>query len=251
MDVKGIKQLIDKLNGHSAKALEAAAGFSGSRTHYEVLPEHLLIKLMEEGANGDLDRIFHFFNIDQDQIWQVLLEHLTTQPAGSKSKPVFSRRLYEWLEKSWLSSNMNYGGDWISGVSLVDALIEIAPFSPVLALPDLIDKIDIRFLRENHNKICQGSCERFSDKDDTLNTTEQKSTSPTESGDALADFCDDLTAKASRGEIDPVLGRNDEIRMMIDVLCRRRKNNPIMVGEPGTRTFMPARSAGELIAFLA
>ncbi|QBG34908.1 type VI secretion system ATPase TssH [Litorilituus sediminis] len=233
MDVKGIKQLIDKLNGHSAKALEAAAGFSASRTHFEVLPEHLLIKLMEEGSNGDLERIFHFFNIDQDQIWQVLLDHLNTQPAGSKSKPVFSRRLYEWLEKSWLSSNMNYGGDWISGVSLVDALLEIAPFSPVLALPDLIEKIDIRFLRENHHKICQGSSERFSDKANTLTTTEQKSTTSTETGDALADFCDDLTAKARRGAIDPVLGRNDEIRMMIDVLCRRRKNNPIMVGEPG------------------
>ncbi|REL26645.1 type VI secretion system ATPase TssH [Thalassotalea euphylliae] len=235
MDVKGIKQLIDKLNGHTASALEAAAGFAASRSHYEVLPEHLLIKLMEEGANGDLERVFHFFNIDQDQVWQALLAHLNTQPAGSKSKPVFSRRLYEWLEKSWLSSNMNYGGDWISGVTLVDALAEIAPFSPVLALPELLEKLDTRFLRENHNKICEGSCERF-----TVQKTAPKSHSNSsneaakvETGDALADFCDDLTAKAERGEIDPVLGRNDEIRMMIDVLCRRRKNNPIMVGEPG------------------
>jgi len=98
MDVQGIKQLIDKLNGHTASALENAAGFSSSRTHFEVLPEHLLIKLMEEGANGDLERIFHFFGVNQDDIWQALLAHLTTQPAGSKSKPVFSRRLYEWLE---------------------------------------------------------------------------------------------------------------------------------------------------------
>ena len=229
MDVKGIKQLIDKLNGHTASALEAAAGFAASRSHYEVLPEHLLIKLMEEGANGDLERVFHFFNIDQDEIWQALLAHLNTQPAGSKSKPVFSRRLYEWLEKSWLSSNMNYGGDWISGVTLVDALTEIAPFSPVLILPELLEKLDPRFLRENHNKICEGSCERYSASAPSSNSI--KAEAKAETGDALADFCDDLTAKAERGEIDPVLGRNDEIRMMIDVLCRRRKNNPIMVGE--------------------
>ncbi|MCP4321579.1 MAG: type VI secretion system ATPase TssH [Alteromonadales bacterium] len=234
MDVKGIKQLIDKLNGHTASALENAAGFSSSRTHFEVVPEHLLIKLMEEGANGDLERIFHFFGVNQDEIWQALLAHLTTQPAGSKSKPVFSRRLYEWLEKSWLSSNMNYGGDWITGVSLVDALVDLAPLSPVLALPELIAKIDTHFLRENHEKICAGSCERLTTKQVEPNhDVSTKSASSPQTGQALQDFCDDLTGKAERGEIDPVLGRNDEIRMMVDVLCRRRKNNPIMVGEPG------------------
>ena len=233
MDVKGIKQLIDKLNGHTATALENAAGFSSSRTHFEVLPEHLLIKLMEEGANGDLERIFHFFDVDQDAIWQALLAHLTTQPAGSKSKPVFSRRLYEWLEKSWLSSNMNYGGDWISGVALVDALVEISPFSPVLVLPELIEKIDLRFLRENQHKICAGSCERFAAKPAADKTAESANDTQAQTGQALQDFCEDLTAKAEQGKIDPVLGRNDEIRMMVDVLCRRRKNNPIMVGEPG------------------
>ncbi len=233
MDVKGIKQLIDKLNGHTAAALESAAGFSSSRTHFEVVPEHFLIKLMEEGANGDLERVFHFFGIDQDEIWHALLAHLTTQPAGSKSKPVFSRRLYEWLEKSWLSSNMNYGGDWISGVSLVDALVDMAPLSPVLALPELIAKIDTHFLRENHQKICEGSCERLTTKPSESSKTNSPVANTQQTGQALQDFCDDLTGKAERGEIDPVLGRNDEIRMMVDVLCRRRKNNPIMVGEPG------------------
>jgi type VI secretion system protein VasG len=233
MDVKGIKQLIDKLNGHTASALENAAGFSSSRTHFEVVPEHFLIKLMEEGANGDLERIFHFFGVNQDEIWHALLAHLTTQPAGSKSKPVFSRRLYEWLEKSWLSSNMNYSGDWISGVSLVDALVDMAPLSPVLELPELIAKIDTHFLRENHEKICAGSCERITVKQEEQSSKSSSAESTQQTGQALQDFCDDLTGKAERGEIDPVLGRNDEIRMMVDVLCRRRKNNPIMVGEPG------------------
>ncbi|NTS77915.1 type VI secretion system ATPase TssH [Catenovulum sp. SM1970] len=232
MDVKGIKQLIDKLNGHTATALESAAGFSASRTHFEVLPEHLLIKLLEEGAQGDIDRIFHFFQVDADAIWQALLNHLNTQPAGSQSKPGFSRRLYEWLEKSWLAANMHYKNDWITGVALIDALIELAPFSPVLSLANLLEKVDVRFLRENHQKICKGSSERFEStvNQQTQTKTEQASES---TGQALNDFCDDLTAKAEAGGIDPVLGRNDEIRMMIDVLCRRRKNNPIMVGDPG------------------
>jgi len=234
MDVKGIKQLIDKLNGHTASALEQAAGFASSRSHFEVLPEHLLIKLMEEGANGDLERIFHFFEVDQDAIWQALLEQLNTQPAGSQSKPVFSRRLYEWLEKSWISANMHYQNDWITGIALIDALVEIAPLSPVLLLPQLLEKVDLHFLRNNQEKICQGSCERFNAATKSNEKQQHNKTNNTEQpGSALDDFCEDITTKAEQGKIDPVLGRNDEIRMMIDVLCRRRKNNPIMVGEPG------------------
>ncbi|WP_199612003.1 type VI secretion system ATPase TssH [Flocculibacter collagenilyticus] len=235
MDVHGIKQLIDKLNGHSATALEAAASFASSRSHYEVLPEHLLIKLMEEGANGDLERIFHFFEVNQDAVWQLILQHLNTQPAGSKSKPVFSRRLYDWLEKTWLAANLYYDGDWITGVALVDTLIDLAALSPVLGLSELLSKIDQRFLRENQEKICKGSCERFSNaKESSANQLSSTHANHQQSqGSALADFCEDLTEKAAQGKIDPVLGRNDEIRMMVDVLCRRRKNNPILVGEPG------------------
>ena len=148
MDAKGIKQLIDKLNGHTATALESAAGFASSRSHYEVLPEHLLIKLMEEGSNGDLEHIFHFFNINQDAVWHELLDFLNRQPAGNQSKPVFSRRLYEWLERAWLSANVQHKSDWITGAALIDALTELLPYSPVLQLPALLEKIDARFMHK-------------------------------------------------------------------------------------------------------
>ncbi len=230
MDVKGIKQLIDKLNTHTATALEAAAGFAASRSHFEVLPEHLLIKLMEEGANGDLEQIFNFFQIDQDAVWHQLLEFLNAQPSGSQSKPVFSRRLYEWLEKSWVCANMQHQGEWITGAALIDSLQELLPFSQALGLAGLFDKLDVHFLRENLDKICGNSCERTTVK---TASGEKKLAQTQGEGQALADFCEDLTSKAEQGAIDPVLGRNDEIRMMIDVLCRRRKNNPILVGEPG------------------
>ncbi|MDN3380872.1 MULTISPECIES: type VI secretion system ATPase TssH [unclassified Pseudoalteromonas] len=231
MDAKGIKQLIDKLNGHTATALESAAGFASSRSHFEVLPEHLLIKLMEEGSNGDLEQIFHFFNVNQDAVWHELLDFLNRQPAGNQSKPVFSRRLYEWLERAWLSANVQHKSDWINGAALIDALTELLPYSPVLQLPALLDKIDARFLAENLDKICQNSSERLNPAAKAQQQVNGKTQS--ESGSALDEYCEDLTDKASQGKIDPVLGRNDEIRMMVDVLCRRRKNNPILVGEPG------------------
>ena len=230
MDAKGIKQLIDKLNGHTATALESAAGFASSRSHFEVLPEHLLIKLMEEGSNGDLEQIFHFFNINQDAVWHELLDFLNRQPAGNQSKPVFSRRLYEWLERAWLSANVQHKSDWINGAALVDSLMELLPYSPVLQLSALLEKIDSRFLAENLDKICQNSSERLNPQ---AKTAQQAQNSSQSEGSALDEYCEDLTGKAKQGKIDPVLGRNDEIRMMVDVLCRRRKNNPILVGDPG------------------
>ncbi len=231
MDAKGIKQLIDKLNTHTATALEAAAGFATSRGHYEVLPEHLLIKLMEEGSRGDLDCIFEFFNLDQDAIWHDTLTFLSEQNSVNQSKPVFSRRLYEWLERAWLSANVKHQSDWITGAALVDAFIELVPLSPATQLAAHFSKLDGHFLAEKVDKICQDSSERKQAKPNAERAMPTHDTQQT--GQALNDYCDDLTAKAQRGDIDPVLGRNDEIRMAIDVLCRRRKNNPILVGEPG------------------
>ena len=126
-----------------------------------MLPEHLLIKLMEEGSNGDLEHIFHFFNINQDAVWHELLDFLNRQPAGNQSKPVFSRRLYEWLERAWLSANVQHKSDWITGAALIDALTELLPYSPVLQLPALLEKIDARFMAENLDKLCQNSSERL------------------------------------------------------------------------------------------
>ncbi|KAF7769667.1 type VI secretion system protein VasG [Pseudoalteromonas citrea] len=250
MDAKGIKQLIDKLNGHTAAALESAAGFASSRSHFEVLPEHLLIKLMEEGSNGDLERIFHYFGIDQDALWHQALEFLARQSAGNQSKPVLSRRLYELLEKSWLVSNVKHQSEWITGAALLDALVELQPYSPAVALAPLLDKLDKAFLAEHVDKICEGSCERFTQTTGPHSVTKRADKQTQQAnGSALTEFCEDLTTKAEQGDIDPVLGRNDEIRMLIDVLCRRRKNNPILVGDPGVgKTAVVEGLASRIIA---
>ena len=127
---------------------------------------------------------------------------------------------------------MQHKSDWITGAALIDALTELLPYSPVLQLPALLEKIDARFMAENLDKLCQNSSERLNPQakqSAPQNATDKQSGQ----GGALDEYCEDLTEKAKQGKIDPVLGRNDEIRMMVDVLCRRRKNNPILVGEPG------------------
>ncbi|KID56056.1 ATPase [Pseudoalteromonas luteoviolacea] len=234
MDATGIKQLIDKLNAHTASALEAAAGFAASRQHYEVLPEHLLLKLMEDHHEGDVAKILPFFEIDQDTLWHEALGFINQQDAANQGKPVFSRRLYELLERAWLTANVKHCSEWITGAALLDAFKDLVPFSPAFGLARELDKLDIHFLKDNLDKICKGSTERmaFQPVDTGRASTLQQNGQDTEQT-ALDSFCEDLTAKAASGGIDPVLGRSEEIRLAIDVLCRRRKNNPIFVGDPG------------------
>lgn len=234
MDATGIKQLIDKLNAHTASALEAAAGFAASRQHYEVLPEHLLLKLMEDHHEGDVAKILPFFEIDQDTLWHEALNFINQQDAANQGKPVFSRRLYELLERAWLTANVKHRSEWITGAALLDAFKDLVPFSPAFGLARELDKLDIHFLKDNLDKICKGSTERmaFQPVDMGRASTLQQNGQDAEQT-ALDSFCEDLTAKAASGGIDPVLGRSEEIRLAIDVLCRRRKNNPIFVGDPG------------------
>ena len=241
---------MEKLNDYCARALENAASFAGTRTHYEVTLDHFVIKLMEEGGS-DFDRALAHFEVDQDQLWAEILEHMTTFNSNNQGKPGFSPVLFQWLEKAYIASSLHYGMDQIRSISLLDALIEMSPTLPGLAY-QVLDNIPLDMLRKNYEAIIDGSVEAESYTPPVLkmpNTGKKGATKQTVAGktakaglapsvaqageSALARFTEDVTAKAAAGKIDPVLGRDDEIRLMIDILSRRRKNNPILVGEPG------------------
>lgn len=249
MNNKHVKTLLEKLNDYCARALENAASFASTRTHYEVTLDHFVIKLMEEGGS-DFDRALTHFEIDQDQLWQEILEHMATFNANNQGKPGFSPVLFQWLEKAYIASSLHYEMEQIRSISLLDALIEMSPTLPGSAY-QVLDNIPLDMLRKNYEAIIDGSVEAESYVPPVLQMpgTENKATAKTEKGkttklgtaapaaqqsdSALARFTEDVTAKAAEGRIDPVLGRDDEIRLMIDILSRRRKNNPILVGEPG------------------
>ncbi len=251
MNNKHVKTLLEKLNDYCARALENAASFASTRTHYEVTLDHFVIKLMEEGGS-DFDRALTHFEIDQDQLWQEILEHMATFNSNNQGKPGFSPVLFQWLEKAYIASSLHYEMEQIRSISLLDALIEISPTLPGSAY-QVLDNIPLDILRKNYEAIIDGSVEAESYVPPVLQMpgTENKTTTKTAKGKttkvgaaapspaaqqgdpALARFTEDVTAKAAEGRIDPVLGRDDEIRLMIDILSRRRKNNPILVGEPG------------------
>jgi len=221
-----LKIIVEKLNDFNVNALEAGIAFSSSRRHYEVAIEHVLIKILEEGE-GDFVIMARHFELDQDALWQVALDNLARQSAGNQGKPGFSMLLFKWLEQALLANALHYRHEKIRSVALLDALIELSPQLPG-DFAKILELITVHTLRSKHQELLVNSCENNVTINAKKNSLELK---PTDT--ALSQFANNLTAKAAEGKIDPAFGREKEIEQMIDVLSRRRKNNPILVGEPG------------------
>ncbi len=236
MKNRPIRELLERLDAHCSQAFEEAAAFAGTRSHYEVTIEHVLIKLLESGG-GDLDRILRHFGVDLDAFWQGLLANLGRLRANNPGKPALSPLLLEWLERAWLAASLHYGIDSLRSLPLLDALIEMAPMLPGEAWTEL-ERIDTERLHAAAAELIAGSVEGplpgATASSAAADASPPSSPVAAPAGDsALARFTEDIVAKAANGEIDPVLGRDEEVRLMIDILSRRRKNNPILVGDPG------------------
>ncbi len=222
-----IKTLLHRLHPLCLKVLEDAAGLCVSRTHYEVGVEHFIAKLLEE-AQDDFVLILKQFDLDPGRLRKALEQALEDYQTGNAGRPVFSPRLLEWFQEAWLISSIDLNEKHIRSGGLLMALLTRPGQFAVGNYADLLDKISLERLKEQFWQITKGSVEESSPEAPAAGE-EQASGEQT----ALARFCEDFTAKAASGQIDPVFGRDREIRQMVDILARRRKNNPIVVGEAG------------------
>ena len=235
MSPQKLKALLDKLNPYCIENLENAAGFAGTRGHYEVTIEHLLIKLLEQGE-GDLEILLRHFSVNLDSFWQALLDQLERLRSDNQSKPAFSLQLAGWFEKAWTITSLRSEETAIRSGILFEALLEMAPLLPGTAWTMIshITQEQVISCYPELNKIsCEGPQPVPQNGEQNPSVQATNNTATTGGTPNLDAYTDDFTARARQGNIDPVLGRNDEIRQMIDILTRRRKNNPILVGEPG------------------
>jgi type VI secretion system protein VasG len=238
--------LLRRLNPYCARAMEGAASLCQTRTHAEILPEHWLLKLLEQGE-GDLTVLARRYEWDMDAIWQDLLDWLDKQPRSVRQRPQLSDTIQTLMQGAWLIASLN-GEEQIRSQHLLMALVEKQNLVrcdglwPLLTLgqsqlerlrPLLDAQSDERPELQQEAELAQshgGEVEFVGRpigvdvKGGELNPALQN---------ALDKFTLDVTAKAKEGKIDPVFGRDTEIRQMVDILSRRRKNNPILVGEPG------------------
>jgi len=225
-----IKSLFSKLNDPSTNVLHNAVGLCVSRTNYEITVEQFLLKSLEE-TSGDIQVILRHFEIDPTRLTSGLTDALEDQKAGNPGKPTFSPLLMELFEKAWMITSIDLGGRRIRTGAVLMAFLTKPTFFGGGRYVDLLKNINTETLQKNFWKITEGSTEQESAGPADAGAGEG---APAASGDGyLAKYCEDFTAKAASGDIDPVFGREEEIHQIIDVLARRRKNNPILVGEPG------------------
>jgi type VI secretion system protein VasG len=247
MTNRDLSPFLRRLNDHCAQALADAASLCETRAHRDIEIEHWLIKLLELG-DGDLVTIVRRYELDVDSIWNGLLSAIDRLPHDLRGKPALSHRLGTLLEAAWMRASLEEGPPAIRSAHLLAALVETPS---LLRAPDAwallsvsatqierlkpeLDRVSIEATATVSERVVseQGEPNRQAERETVDVTPDRKIAGPPES-EALRRFTIDITQKARDGRIDPVFGRDVEIRQMVDILARRRKNNPILVGEPG------------------
>ena len=233
MITKDVKKLLEKLSEHMVRALEGAAGFCITRTHYEVSVEHLLIKLLEDGG-GDIPLVLSHFEIDKGKVWEQLNRTLEGFRTGNAGRPAFSPTLLELIESAWVAATVHHGQNRIRSGAFFEVLLEEDSFR-LGEYMDTLSEIPREEFRKDFGNIVAGSVEEAQVQSMAPSVRgEGAGVMPQPEGDTALDrFTLDVTGRARAGEIDPARGRDEEMRQIIDILSRRRKNNPILVGEAG------------------
>ncbi|PQQ28743.1 type VI secretion system ATPase TssH, partial [Photorhabdus luminescens] len=220
--------LVNRLNPMTRHALEAAAAQCVSQQQPEITVSQLLLQMINTPLS-DVRAIFNQAEVDSDLLKEQLDQVIPHHQAMVQAYPSFSPMLVEWLQDSWLlaSTEMQHQ-ELRSGVMLMTLL-----FSPLRYLTPqsarLLSGINRELLRQNFAQWTAGSAEQPVVENDQNGQGKAAANSDS----LLARFTQNMTEQARQGKLDPVLCRDREIDLMIDILCRRRKNNPIVVGEAG------------------
>ena len=226
-----VKAIVSRLNPTCTRALERAAGMSVSRQHHEITVEHMLYSLVED-PYSDVQSILRHYGVEPGRLQKALLQTLDRLRTGNTGRPVFSPTLIEWCKDAWLAGSLLHRDTSIRSGHLVHVMLDSGMRFSGGDYGALFDGMSKRELAEQLDKI-------------TSDSQESPSKTPGDGGkaggadgarsadSALARFCTNLTERARKDQIDPVFGRDREIRQMVDILSRRRKNNPIAVGDAG------------------
>ncbi|MEI8393949.1 MAG: type VI secretion system ATPase TssH [Rhodospirillaceae bacterium] len=222
-----IKPLIARLSPVCRRALETAAQLCLTRTHYVVEVQHFMIRLAET-EDSDADRLLRHFEIDAIKIAAALARSLDKAPRGNVQTPVFSEHLVRLLERAWMIASLRLESAVIgSGAVLAAALDDPGLRGLMLEAAPLLIRLPAGRLLEDLPDLLKASPEHRVARAATIESN-SSSGSP-----ALDAYTVDMTAQARAGKIDPIIGRDAEISRIIDILMRRRQNNPILTGEAG------------------
>ncbi|MEK6368801.1 MAG: type VI secretion system ATPase TssH [Burkholderia gladioli] len=236
-----LKTLIAKLNPTCRKAAERAASLCFARGHYEVDLEHLFVALLDE-TSGDMPVVLRASGVDPHALRADLERELESLKRGNTRTPVFSVHLSELFEQAWLIASLDAQIGRIRSGHLLLALLsapDLAQFAQRMS-PQFA-RVRVTDLKHKFDEITAGSNEAepreadagAGDQTDVAAEAAAGAAGGPSKTPALDTYTTNLTQRAREGKIDPVIGRDAEIRQAIDILMRRRQNNPIMTGEAG------------------
>jgi type VI secretion system protein VasG len=233
-----LKSLVGRLDEHCRRALEAAAGLTLSRSHYNVEIEHWFAKLID-GNGTDIPLILRHYEVDEGRFRADLTRGLDRLKTGNARAPSLSPDIVELAKQAWLLASIEHGLTRLRSGHLLWALLADESLARRAGeLSSQLARITPDALKRDILTITSASTEAAS-----VATAADAGAAPAGGGAdgaarpggsaALDQFTIDLTARARAGRIDPILGRDAEIRQIVDILTRRRQNNPILTGEAG------------------
>ncbi|NOJ17282.1 type VI secretion system ATPase TssH [Vibrio jasicida] len=221
-----LTNLVAKLSPELKRALEASAGAAMNQDVAAIEPEHWLLTLLNQ-QDTHLKTLIESQKINQDQLASELANRIEHLPKVQDSQPTLSHALTELLKDAWMIASVNYGHGEIISLHLVQALLQ----QNVMG----VSSNNLESLQNVSTESLQGLINKTPVKRATQQSTGEASSAANtaSANDALSKYTINLTQQAIEGNIDPISGRNSEVRKAIDILCRKRQNNPIFVGEPG------------------
>ncbi|WP_110687073.1 type VI secretion system ATPase TssH [Salinicola aestuarinus] len=242
-----LKSLFDKLNDPCREATEGAAALCLAERQYDVDIEHLLLKLLDSDDN-DVLRIARHYDVSLDRLASQLEETVSTFKIGNTRTPALSPRITRLIERAWITASIDHGESQIRSGYLLLALLKDDELGRVVVDGAReLERINVDDLQAHLTDLIAGSREdRHARPLGEGADSAHSAPAPDNEGDnasqarpgktktpALDQYTLDLTGNARAGRIDPVLGREEEVRQMVDILTRRRQNNPILTGEAG------------------
>nr|WP_309045451.1 type VI secretion system ATPase TssH [Marinobacter sp. F26243] len=219
--------LIGRLNDICRNGLEASAALCISRQGAEITPAHLLFKLLETPFS-DVRQILEQAGINHQEFQPIVGESLNGELQTAEPYPSFSPLLIDLLQDAWLLASTELGHRDLRSGAIFLALLMNADRYLMPQVSQHLRDINREQLRRQFDTMTTGSAER-----PEIAQGEAGGAQVEADMDPLKRYATDFTALARAGKLDPVVCRDAEIDQMIDILCRRRKNNPIVVGDAG------------------
>ena len=236
--------LFGKLNPIAYQSVESATVFCKMRGNPYVELVHWLAQLVQ-APGSDIEAILRHYQLEASTLARDITAALDKLPRGSTSIHDFSDHIEDSVKNGWLYGTLMFGQAQVRTGYLVIGMLQTKHlYNALIAISRQFDRIKLDDLSENFGQICGASKEAALGAQDGSGLaagvggqpgTDSGAMAPAAmgKGEALKKFCIDLTARAKEGGMDPVSGRDEEIRQIVDILMRRRQNNPILTGEAG------------------